>query len=78
MPDVTIWGMNIHSFGWTVAAGVVLFVAGVVMILTVKPHYALRIFTAEGENDVIVSPRREYVRQIIDALNRAFMMKNFN
>ena len=38
----------------------------------IRQRYAVRIATAEGEKDVVVSSRKEYIQQIVDALNRAY------
>jgi Family of unknown function (DUF6232) len=72
----------IRIFRWTLDADVAIliaggFVAAVGLLVTflVRPQYAVHISTAEGENDVIISREREYVRQVVDALNRAFMAK---
>jgi hypothetical protein len=75
IPQVTVLGRTISAYWWVVLAGAFLLFAGLLMIVMVRPKYALHISTAEGEDDVIVSPKREYVKQIIDALNRAFMFR---
>lgn len=75
MPDVTLMGYTFGPFSWSMLSGVILLFGGLFMIATAKPKYALHISTPEGENDVLVSPKREYIRQIIDALNRAFMLR---
>jgi hypothetical protein len=75
IPQVTVWSRTISAYWWVVLAGAILLFAGLLMIVMVRPQYALHISTAEGEDDVIVSPKREYVKQIIDALNRAFMLR---
>jgi hypothetical protein len=43
------------------------------VMLRLREKYAVRIYTAEGEKNVVVSASREYISQIIDALNRAFL-----
>jgi hypothetical protein len=37
-----------------------------------KERYAVRIGTAEGEKNAVVSRKREYISQIVDALHSAF------
>jgi hypothetical protein len=37
-----------------------------------KDRYAVRIATAAGEKNVLVSRKKEYIEQIVEALNRAF------
>jgi hypothetical protein len=74
------WVNEIHLFGFpllvnslVMMAGVVFLLAGVLVLLKLREKYAVRIFTAEGEKNVVVSQSREYISQIVDALNRAFM-----
>jgi hypothetical protein len=59
---------------WT---GVVIALVGTILILAVRDRYAVRISTAEGEKNVIVSSRKEYVSQIVDALNEAYRQVEF-
>jgi hypothetical protein len=59
-----------------IGAGLVLL--GVVMMAVVKERYSVRIATAEGEKDAIVSSRKEYISQIVDALNRAASYIQYN
>ena len=54
--------------------GIGLLAFGVFLIVIVKDRYAVRIATAEGEKNAVVSKKREYIAQIINALNRAFML----
>lgn len=58
-----------------VVAGALIAFAGLMAIILVKPKYAVRISTAEGESNAVVSPHQEYIRQIIDGLNRAFISR---
>jgi hypothetical protein len=60
--------------GIIMATGALLVIIGCILMLTIKEKYAVRIDTAEGEKDVVVSTHREYIAQIITALNRAFMV----
>lgn len=53
--------------------GIALATIGVIAVSVVKEKYAVRIATAEGEKNVVVSDKREYINQIINALNRALM-----
>jgi hypothetical protein len=62
--------ININALAlWTGAA---LMVIGLLVTVLVRERYAVRIATAEGEKNVIVSHKREYISQIVDALNSAF------
>jgi len=60
---------------WAVFFGALLGLTGLLIAMLVKPKYAVRIATAEGENDVVVSTHREYIRQIIEGLNKAFVAR---
>jgi hypothetical protein len=55
-----------------VAGGSLIFI-GSILIILMKERYGVRIVTAEGEKNVIVSDRREYVSMIVEALNKAFI-----
>lgn len=68
--EVSNWIVSSDLIG--LVAGGLLVVIGLLISFVVRPRYAVHIATAEGETDVIVSNEREYVRQIVDALNRAF------
>ncbi|HLZ17563.1 MAG TPA: DUF6232 family protein [Cyclobacteriaceae bacterium] len=75
-----IWKTNVDVLGLRLLAnsvfmisGVLFLAAGVLIMIKMREKYAVRIFTAEGEKNVVVSQSREYISQIIDALNRAFM-----
>lgn len=52
--------------------GAVFILIGILVLALSKEKYAVRIATAEGEKNAIVSEKREYIAQIVDALNRAF------
>jgi len=53
----------------TMAVGGVIALIGVITIGLLKDRYAVRISTAEGEKNVVVSSRKEYITQIVDALS---------
>jgi hypothetical protein len=52
--------------------GMVLGLVGLIMLLVAKEKYAVRIGTAEGEKNAVVSRKREYIAQIVDAIHSAF------
>jgi hypothetical protein len=56
-----------------VIGGCLLIFTGTMFAVLTKERYGVKIVTAEGEKNVIVSDRREYVTMIVDALNRAFI-----
>lgn len=72
MEDTYIMGNVITVNHWAIVFGALLGLMGLLVASFVKPRYAVRISTAEGENDVVVSRHKEYIRQIIDGLNQAF------
>ena len=54
---------------WT---GAGLLVIGLLVLIIVRERYAVRIATAEGEKNAVVSSRKEYITQIVDAISRAY------
>lgn len=52
--------------------GGALALTGLLILLFSKKRYAVRIGTAEGEKNAVVSRKREYIAQIVDALHSAF------
>jgi Family of unknown function (DUF6232) len=54
-------------------SGIALLIAGAAILSLTKVRYAIRLATAEGEKNVVVSKRKEYITQILDALNKAYM-----
>ncbi len=74
------WNTNVNILGFSLLVnsvlmigGVLLLVGGLLIMLRLREKYAVRIFTAEGEKNVVVSNSREYISQIVDALNRAYL-----
>jgi len=55
------------------AGGGIFIVTGIVVMIAMREKYGVRIVTAEGEKDVLVSDRREYVSMVVEALNKAFI-----
>src|SRR6185436_8183782 len=53
-----------------ICAGIFI-VAGIVITIAKKEKYGVHIVTANGETDVLVSDRKEYVSRIVEALNKA-------
>ena len=74
------WKTNVGLFGFSfptnsllMVGGIIVFLTGLVVMFKVREKYAVRILTAEGEKDVVVSASHAYIKQIVDALNRAFL-----
>lgn len=70
--SVNVWGFSLIINSIIMVGGTIFFLAGVFIMLNLKKKYAVKIFTAEGERNVVISHSREYISQILDALNRAF------
>jgi hypothetical protein len=52
--------------------GIALAFIGLLMLMLARERYAVRIGTAEGEKNAVVSDKREYIAQIVDAIHNAF------
>ena len=72
VPPTQFLERTISGGAMIIGAGAFLAVVGILIIGLLRERYAVRIATAEGEKDVIVSSQKEYVNQIVNALNRAF------
>ncbi len=59
-------------------SGVGLFLLGILILAVSKERYAVRIATAEGEKNALVSYRRDYISQIVDAIHSAFDLTHGN
>jgi hypothetical protein len=58
----------------TLWAGALLITVGILALILSKERYAVRIGTAEGERNAIVSYRKDYIANIVDAIHSAFDM----
>lgn len=70
---ITIFGFSLLTNSLFMIGGILVFLTGLVIMLKLREKYAVRIATADGEKNVVVSGSREYIKQIVDALNRAFL-----
>jgi hypothetical protein len=73
-------GISLELFSFTLGAKAVIVLSGLLVIAfgfivmsAMREKYAVHIVTAEGERDVLVSKRREYIYIVVEALNKAFM-----
>ncbi len=64
-----------NGYQLAIGAGIILLVIGAVWMMFTKERYAVSITTAEGERNVVVSERKEYITQIVHALNEAFFAR---
>lgn len=69
MRDVYIANTAVGVNTMTMAIGGLLALTGVITIGLLRDRYAVRISTAEGEKNVVVSKRKDYIAQIVDALS---------
>jgi len=56
-------------------AGLILVVIGVLWIALSHHRYAVHITTAEGEKEPVVSTKKDYVNQIVSAINKALNLR---
>jgi hypothetical protein len=73
LPTIQFLSSEINGKEIVIIIGAGILTIGTVMLSLTKERYAIRLATAEGERNVLISKRREYVTQILDALNKAFM-----
>ena len=66
--DIYIAGTAISPNTLALGIGGLIALIGVITIGLMRDRYAVRIATAEGERNVVVSSRKEYIAQIVDAL----------
>jgi ABC-type multidrug transport system fused ATPase/permease subunit len=73
--DMYIMDQSVTANQLSMGVGIFFLLVGAVWMFFTKERYAVSITTAEGERNVIVSDRKEYIRQIVHALNEAFFAK---
>ena len=71
VPDMEIGGNVFSANTLALWVGGLIALIGLLVLGLVKERYAVRIATAEGEKDAVVSDRSEYIHQIVDAINQA-------
>jgi len=65
-------GAHVVTFNQlAIYGGIILFVLGALWFALIQDKYAVRITTAEGEKDAVVSPKKDYINQIVSALQEA-------
>ena len=74
IPAMEIKGEHVSANAVAMWAGGAIALIGVLVLLIVRERYAVRKATAEGEKNAVVSEKREYISQIVDALNEAFTL----
>lgn len=73
IPNIVLFSNEISANLIALSLGIGLFVVALLVLCFMRDRYAIRIATAEGEKNVLVSPRREYISLVVDALNIAFL-----
>jgi hypothetical protein len=66
IPNEFATSSSIHFLIGTIITSI-----GITYLLLTRKRYALRIETAEGDKDVVVSKRKEYVDMILSAMKKA-------
>jgi hypothetical protein len=70
IPAVEIGNRLINANLLAIWVGAAMSLIGVLILGIVRERYAVRIATAEGEKDAVVSKKKEYIGQIVDAINQ--------
>ena len=73
IPSLRVYSINVGPNTIAFVLGIIIFTVGSLVLGLMKDRYAIRIVTAEGEKNVVVSRKKEYINQILDALNHAFL-----
>jgi len=60
----------------SIILGAFLLISGVILIAVQHDRYSVHIVTAEGEKDPIVSEKKDYVSQIVSALDYALRLRS--
>jgi hypothetical protein len=76
MPASTIANILVTSNRIAIAAGIFLFVAGILVMAVQHNKYSVHIVTAEGEKDPIISEKKDYIHQIVSALDYALRLRS--
>lgn len=76
IPDMEFDGEVVTANTVAIWTGGALALIGILILAIVRERYAVRIATAEGEKNAVVSDKKEYIAQIVDALNEAFNRHN--
>lgn len=67
-------GITSESIGGFIV-GALMLVAGLVIAALSKPSYIVRLGSASGEADALISKDREYIQKIVNALNEAIIKR---
>ena len=73
--ETVLAGLPININELAMGMGLFCILVGSAMISSMSERYAVSITTAKGEKNVIVSKHKEYITQIVHALNEAFFAR---
>ena len=81
IPDTAIQPFSVSGIVLTVNSlsiilGAVLFISGAILLAAQHDRYSVHIVTAEGEKDPVVSEKKDYVGQIVSALEYALRLRS--
>lgn len=76
MSSFTVGGILVTANRLAMAAGILLFIGGILYCTAVHDKYSVHIVTAEGEKDPIVSEKKDYIGQIVSALEYALRLRS--
>ena len=71
VPDMEIGGKMFTANTVALWVGGAIALIGIFVLGLVRERYSVRIATAEGEKDALISDRREYIDQVVSAINQA-------
>lgn len=77
IPHLEVGGYVLTTRLLALLFGGAMLLAGFVFLIIEKEKYGVQIVTAEGEKDVVVSKKREYVTMIDEALTKALQRWKF-
>lgn len=69
--STSILGFTIIKNALIMVTGIAILLCAMVIMFLLKEKYVVSLSTSRGEKQIIVSRKREYVNEIIDALNHA-------
>lgn len=69
-----VWfmGVQINESG-VVVTGIVFVIVGVIWAMALKKQYVVRIGSASGESNALISQDQEYIQKIVNAMNKAIV-----
>ena len=77
MPAIQMAGKYVTLNGMSLYFGVIFMVVGIFKIVFVRRKFALRIATAKGEKNAIVSTNRAYIIKIMNTLKTTFETRSY-